>query len=114
MALSIDATPTTSVPIVLNRDDVIYIDHTRIPLDTVVDAFLKGATPEEICYQYPSLSLETVYSVIGYYLGNRTEIDAYLTERRRAAAAIRRENEARFPPDGVRARLLARRQQQSG
>lgn len=96
----------------MGSDKVIYVDGTRVTLDTVVDAFQDGATPEEIHYQYPSLSLESIYAVLGYYLGHRAEVDTYLVERSEQAAAIRRQNEKRFPPDGIRARLLARRQAQ--
>jgi len=41
-------------------------------------------------------------------MGSR-RVEAYLEERRRIEEAVRRENETRFPPLGVRERLLARR-----
>ena len=44
-----------------------------------------------------------------YYLWSREEVETYLDERRRIEEAVRRENETRFPPLGVRERLLARR-----
>jgi hypothetical protein len=85
------------------------VGKTRVTLDTLVYAFRDGATAEEIVQQYPSLRLEDVYSVIGYYLRRQDEVDAYLQEREQAAAEVRRQNEARFDPQGVRDRLLARR-----
>lgn len=112
MALSLETQPVTSIPLAMGADEVIYVDGTRVPLDTIVDAFQNGATPEEIHYQYPSLLLESIYAVIGYYLGHRTEVHAYLVERRARASGVRRQNEERFPPDGIRARLLSRRQAQ--
>jgi hypothetical protein len=47
--------------------------------------------------------------VISYYLYHRPHVDAYLREREQQAAAVRRENEARFDPRGVRERLRTRR-----
>ena len=82
---------------------------TRVPLDAVVAAFREGATAEEIAQQYPSLRLAAVYAVIGYYLRHQREVDDYLHERQQQAAEVRRSNEARFDPAGVRDRLLARR-----
>lgn len=80
-----------------------------MPLDTVVAAFDEGATAEEIVQQYPTLSLADVYSVLGYYLQHRQEIEAYLVRRRERSAVVRQQNEERFDPVGIRARLLARR-----
>lgn len=59
--------------------------------------------------QYPSLQLADVYSVIGYYLKHKAEVDAYLVERQHRAAEVRQEAERRFNPTGIRDRLLARR-----
>jgi hypothetical protein len=68
-------------------------------------------TPEGIVQQYPSLRLAEVYSVIGYVLNHAEEVETYLRDRQGLAQAVRRENEARFDPVGVRDRLLARRRQ---
>lgn len=97
------------VPIAMNADGVLRIVGSRVTVDTLVSAFQDGATAEEIAQQYPSVSLADIYSVIGYYLHQRPEIEAYLARRRREAAQIRQENEARWDPTGIRARLLARR-----
>jgi len=98
-------------PLALRVDDsgVIRVGQTRVTLDIVVEAFNEGATAEEIVYQYPTLNLADVYSVIGYYLHRRAEVDAYLAERRERAAQVQRENEARHSSVGIRERLLARR-----
>ncbi len=77
----------------------------------MVTAFLEGATAEEILAQYPSLQLSDIYTVIGYYLGHKTEVDGYLLERQRRADEVRQETEKRFNPVGIRDRLLARRNQ---
>ncbi len=99
------------IPLMTDANGVVRIQGTRVTLDTVVTAFLEGATAEEILAQYPSLQLSDIYTVIGYYLGHKTEVDAYLLERQRRASEVRQEAEKRFNPVGIRDRLLARRNQ---
>jgi uncharacterized protein (DUF433 family) len=62
----------------IDADGVAYVSGTRVTLDTVITAFLEGGTAEEVVEQYPSLQLSDVYSVIGYYLRHKAEVDAYL------------------------------------
>lgn len=102
----------TPIPLVTDTNGVVRISKTRITLDTVVTAFLEGATAEEIREQYPSLHLWDIYLVIGYYLQHQGEVDAYLRERQRLATEVQQEAEKRFNPIGVRDRLLARRNPQ--
>ena len=97
------------VPIHTDPDGVVRVAATRVTLDTVVGAFDAGATAEEIAQQYSSVDLADVYSVITYYLRHKSEVCAYLQKRQQDAAAVREDNEGRFPPPGVRERLLARR-----
>lgn len=106
MAITIE--PQT-VPLRTDRDGIIRVGNTRVTLDTVISAFLDGATAEEIVHRYPSLELADVYSVIAYYLKRRDEVEAYLRFRQEHAERIREQNEARFDPAGIRDRLLARR-----
>lgn len=100
---------TEQIPLHTAADGVTRVAGTRVTLDTVVSAFETGATAEEIVQQYPSLALADVYAVITYYLRHRAEVDAYITQRQDRAVEVRRENERRFDPAGVRERLLARR-----
>ena len=109
MSLVVEAPP---VPLRTDAHGVLRVGATRVPLDTVVYAFNQGASPEEIALNYPALDLGEVYAVINYYYHNRTEVDAYLGAREVEAARVRAENERRFPAAGIRARLLARRQNQ--
>lgn len=95
-----------------DADGNIRVAGTRVTLDTVIHAFDGGATAEEIVQRYPVLHLADVYAVIGHYLHHPQEIRTYLQRRRREAEAVRTENEARFDPEGIRDRLLARRRQQ--
>jgi uncharacterized protein (DUF433 family) len=105
MSLFIEAEP---IPLTVDPDGVIRVLHTRVTLDTVVYAFADGATAEEIVGRYPALDLGDVYAVIGYILRHRDQVDAYLQKRQAQADAVRKENESKFPPLGIRERLAAR------
>lgn len=109
MSLNLTAGP---LPLVADADGVVRVGSTRVTLDTVVAAFHDGLTPEEVGEQYPSLQLGEIYAAIAYYLRHQAEVDAYLETRARDAEDVRRENERRFKPVGVRSRLVARRQRQ--
>ncbi len=108
MPFPVNAEP---VPLFTDADGVVRIGSSRVTLDTLIEAFQDGMTAEGIVEQYPSLGLDDVYTVIGYYLKHQVEAEAYLRNRLKKAAEVRRENEARFSPTGVRDRLLARRSQ---
>lgn len=95
-------------PLRANADGVVLVAKTRVPLDTLVYAFHEGATPEEIAQRYPSLTLVDVYAAIAYYLQHTAAVDAYLCQREQQAEQVRRQNESRFDPTGLRSRLLAR------
>jgi uncharacterized protein (DUF433 family) len=97
------------VPIHTDADGVVRVAGTRVTLDTIVGAFETGATAEEIAQQYASVPLVDVYSVVTYYLRHKAEVDAYLEQRAALAVRLRAEVEHRFPPAGIRERLLARR-----
>lgn len=61
---------------------VYRIINSRVSLDSVVDEFLSGSSPESIATEcFPVLSLEQVYGAITFYLSNRSEIDQYLKQR---------------------------------
>jgi uncharacterized protein (DUF433 family) len=110
MILIVAAEP---VPLETNPDGVVRVGKTRVTLDTVVAAFKQGSTAEEIVYRYPSLKLADVYATIGFYLNHQQEVEAYLQQRQQEAQEIRKMNEARFDPQGLRDRLLARQAEQS-
>jgi uncharacterized protein (DUF433 family) len=107
MSLPLTADPP---PLTTGDDGVVRVGGTRVTLDTVVEAFREGLTPEEIQQQYPSLELTRVYAAVTYYLHHRPEVEEYLRERARHRKAVRREVENRFDPSGIRERLLARAQ----
>lgn len=95
-------------PLTLGDDEVVRVGGSRVTLDTVVEAFREGLTPEEVQQQYPSLDLPHVYAAISYYLHHRSEVEDYLEERARHRQEVRRQVECRFDPTGIRERLLTR------
>ncbi len=105
MSLEIAAEP---VPLQADADGIVRVGGTRVTLDTVVAAFKDGATAEEIVTEYPSLRLPDVYSVIGYYLRRKDEVEDYLQQRQRVAEKVKKQNEGRFDPEGIRDRLMSR------
>ena len=103
------ALTTEPIPLVADADGVMRVRGTRVTLETVLAAFDEGATAEEIAQQYPSVSLADVYQVIGYYLRHSTDLEPYLARRRDDMLETRGANESKWPPAGIRDRLLARR-----
>ena len=95
-------------PCQMDDAGVLRITGTRVRLDTIIGAFNSGYSAEEILLKYPSLNLTDIYAVITYYLWHREDVDRYLAERQEISEQVRQENERRFPPQGIRERLLAR------
>jgi uncharacterized protein (DUF433 family) len=98
-----------SLPIHVDADGVIHVAHTRVTLETVVAAFTRGATAEQIAEDYPIVPLADIYAVITFYLRQPEAVDAYLATQRRTGQHLRHQMEARFDPHGIRDRLLVRR-----
>ena len=96
-------------PLRVDEQRVIRVGNTRVTLDTLVAAFQRGDTPEEIARNYDALSLTQVYQAIGYYLAHQADVDAYLEQRRADRASVQKQVESRHNPNGIRARLVARR-----
>lgn len=100
-------------PLKMDEGGAIRVGGTRVTLDTVIGEYEDGATPEEIVMHYDTLQLADVHAVISYYLRHRTEVGEYLKQRRQEGEELRHENEKRFPSQGIRERLLARRANKS-
>lgn len=94
----------------LSRTDagVLRVGDTRVSLDSVIIAFSQGSTPEQIVYDYDSLTLSDVYATISFYLQHREEVDSYLVERAKQNKELRESNDTRFGHKGIREKLLAR------
>lgn len=98
------------VPLVV-MDGEYRVEGTRISLQFVIYEYRQGASAEEIVTRFPTLKLAQVHILLAYYLANRESVDAYIQEREAFAEAVRKENETRFPPEGLREKLLARLEQ---
>ena len=61
----------------LSSDDI-RIKGTRIGIETVLEDYLEGTSPEEIAARYRNLTLEQVYATLLYYFRNRARVDTYL------------------------------------
>jgi len=95
-------------PLRIDVSGVIRISGTRVTLDTLVNLFNSGATPEEIALDFPSLDLRTIYGAITHYLNHKAELDGYLLGREKQGAEIRRHIEDTQPMGDFRTRLLER------
>src|SRR5918994_4411139 len=106
--------PQTDLPDFLARtpQGAWRIVGTRVSLDSVIHSFWEGATPEEICQDFPSLSLAQVYGAIAYYLKQRDKVDAYLQAGRDDAEKLQQELNGRHREflSRLRQQLLSNRQ----
>jgi uncharacterized protein (DUF433 family) len=73
------------------RDGGYFIKGTRVSLDSVVYAFLRGESPEGIAESFPNLRLEEIFGALAFYMANREIIDDYLGEGRREFEALRQQ-----------------------
>lgn len=97
-----------SPPLSKDSNGVIRVGGTRVPLERVVYAWKSGESAEGITESYPVLALADVYAAIAYYLRHHEEVDAYIEEQDREADRVQEGMEKRFPPEGLRKKLLAR------
>ena len=79
------------------RDRGYYVHGTRVSLDSVVYAFLRGESADGIAESFPALSLEKVYGAIAFYLAHRSRIGCYLQEGKAEFARPRDEARRKHP-----------------
>ncbi len=100
---------TSEIKLTKTEGGVLRIGNTRVSIDSVIIAFNQGSAPEQIVYDYDTLTLAEVYAAISYYLQNRETVDAYLAKRAKQNEKLREANDTRFGHRGIREKLLARR-----
>ncbi|MDQ3041749.1 MAG: DUF433 domain-containing protein [Acidobacteriota bacterium] len=100
---------TSEIKLTKTKAGVLRIGDTRVSLDSVITAFNQGAAPEQIVYDYDTLTLADVYATISYYLQHRETVDSYLAKRAKQNEQLRESNDAHFGHQGIREKLLARR-----
>lgn len=93
----------------LDPHGVIRVSGTRVTLDSIVETYKQGSTPDELAESYPTVPLEDIYTVIGYYLRHWRAVKAYLREQDAEAEQIRLQIEEISPSTGLKERLRERR-----
>lgn len=97
-----------NVPLRTDDDGVIRIGSTRVTLETVIHAFQRGETPEQIIDSFDVLKLADVYAVVSYYLEHRDEVDEYMHRAQIEAEIMRQEiNKRNTDLPEIRERMLA-------
>lgn len=79
------------------REGGYYIADSRVSLESIVYAFLRGDSAEAIAESFHGLTLEQVYGALAFYLAQRDEIDAYLDAGRAEFERLRSEARRRNP-----------------
>ena len=98
---------TVAKEYVEQRDSGYYLAGSRVSLDSIVYAFLRGESPEGIAESFPAVSLEQVFGAIAYYLDQREAVEAYLRNGRAEFVHLREDAKRRHP--ALYARLEAAR-----
>ncbi|HMJ62086.1 MAG TPA: DUF433 domain-containing protein [Bryobacteraceae bacterium] len=94
------------------RNGEYYVADTRVSLDSVVYAFLRGESPEGVAESFPALSLEQIFGALTFYLANRETIDQHLQKGKEEFEILREEARRKNPALYARlgeARLRAHR-----
>jgi uncharacterized protein (DUF433 family) len=66
------------------RNGSYYVAGTRISLDSIVYAFNRGESPEQILEGYPLLGgLARIYGAVAFNLDHKADVDKYLEESAR-------------------------------
>lgn len=79
------------------RNSEYYVADTRVSLDSLVYAFLRGESPEGVAESFPALSLEQIFGALTFYLANRETIDQYLQDGKQQFDLLRKEARRKNP-----------------
>ncbi len=75
------------------------IKGTRIRVLDIVAAFERlGLSPDEICDQYPELSLGMVHGALAYYFDHRQEIKEEFAAEQRAVERFKKDHPGQIAP----------------
>lgn len=72
------------------RNGGYYVAGTRISLDSIVQCFSEGLSPEAIWGEFETLTLAQVFGAIAFYLDNQPAIDSYRMRQMQRFEAMRR------------------------
>src|SRR5260370_21147907 len=85
---------TQTVPLSQDADGSVRVTGSRVTLDTLVSAFRRGNTAEQIQDSFPTLSLSQIYGTIAWYIDHQNEAEEYIRDRESQADEIRPEIES--------------------
>lgn len=71
---------------------------TRVSLDSVVQAYWEGQSPEAIAEAFPTLTAEYVYGTIAFYLRHRKEVDRFLSDQAQRWEQLRQSSQTQHGP----------------
>ena len=77
-------------PLVEWSDGSVRVGKTGVKLEIVIEDYQLGLSPEEIVESHPTLKLGDVYSVIGYYLHRKEEVDKTMREWEEAGEKLKK------------------------
>ena len=95
-------------PLRTEPDGAIFVAQSRIPLETIIDAFNAGSSPEEIVEDFSALSLADTHAVISHYLGHKQAVDRYIQRRNKEAATTQKQIQTRFSSNALRDNIIER------
>jgi uncharacterized protein (DUF433 family) len=79
------------------REGGFYIAGSRVSLDSIVYAFLRGESPDDIAESFPAINLEEVFGGLAFYLANRAQVDEYLRKGKAESQKLREESRRERP-----------------
>ena len=102
---------TQTVPLTKDETGTIRVTGSRVTLDSVVHAFQRGATAEQIQDSFPALTLSAIYTTIAYYLEHQDQVEQYLQEQKHASEETQHEIESHSSSAAFRERIRIRQTQ---
>ena len=63
-----------------SREGNLYVGHSRVTLQTLIEAWQSGRTPEQLRDSFPTVPLVAIYGAITYYLEHKDATDAFFRE----------------------------------
>ena len=67
-------TPITHIQI--DKNGIAWIDDTNVKaVEVALDKLAHGSSPEEMHFQFPSLSLAQIHAALAYYYDHQEEMD---------------------------------------
>ena len=77
-------------PYVERRDGGYFMASSRVSLDSIVYAYLRGDSAEGIAESFPVLTREQIDGALAFYAANRDTVDRYLAQGRADFETVRR------------------------